>query len=96
MKVRFLSIAEIELDEAIAYYEGKESGLGLRFFSEIKNAVERIVAYPKAWSPLSLNTRRCRTKIFPYGIIYQSRESEIVIVAISSLHRDPGHWKDRL
>ena len=29
MDIRFLSIAEDELENAIVYYEGKEKGLGL-------------------------------------------------------------------
>ena len=31
MKIRYLSIAELELDSAIAYYESQEPGLGIRF-----------------------------------------------------------------
>ena len=96
MNARFLSIAEIELEEAIAYYEEKEVGLGLRFFSEVRNTVKRIIAYPEAWNLLSKNARRCRTKVFPYGIIYQIRHDEILIVAVSSLHREPNYWRDRV
>ena len=96
MNARFLSIAEVELEEAIAYYEEKEVGLGLRFFLEVRNTVKRIIAYPEAWNLLSTNARRCRTKVFPYGIIYQIRHDEILIVAVSSLHREPNYWRDRL
>ena len=96
MKVRFLSVAEAELDEAIAYYEDKESGLGLRFFSEVKSSVDRIVAYPRAWPRISENCQRCRTKVFPYGIVFQKRDEEILIVAIAALHREPNYWKNRL
>ena len=96
MKVRFLSVAEAELDEAIAYYEDKESGLGLRFFSEVMSSVDRIVAYPRAWPGISENCQRCRTKVFPYGIVFQKRDEEILIVAIAALHREPNYWKNRL
>ena len=68
MNVRFLSVAELDLDEAVAYYEEKELGLGLRFLLEIRNSLERIVAYPEAWNLLSANNRRCRTKVFPSGL----------------------------
>lgn len=85
MRVRYLSIAEIELDSAITYYERQESGLGIRFYTEIKNTVDRIIAYPEAWYSLSENTRRCRTKIFPYGVIYQIRKDEILILAVAHL-----------
>lgn len=96
MNVRFLSIAKLELDEAVADYEEKEIGLGLRFLLEIRNSVERIVAYPEAWNLLSANARRCRTKVFPYGIISKIRHDEILILAIASLHREPAYWQDRL
>jgi toxin ParE2 len=96
VNVRLLSIAELELDEAIAYYKNKENGLGLRLFSEVNNSIKRILAYPDAWNQISHNTRRCRTNIFPFGIIYQTRDTEILIVAIASLHREPDYWKDRI
>lgn len=96
MKVRFLSVAEAELEEAISYYEEKEIGLGLRFLSEVKNSVDRIVAYPNAWPYISENAQRCRTKVFPYGLIFQNRKDEILIVAFASLHREPNYWKNRI
>ena len=96
MRVRFLSVAEAELDEAIAYYEEKEIGLGLRFLSEIRNSVDRVLAYPDAWPRISEHCQRCRTKVFPYGLIFQIRNEEILIVAVASLHREPNYWKDRL
>ena len=95
MKVRFLSVAEQELAEAIQYYEKLEEGLGLRFYSEIRNAIDRIVAFPSAWYPIGGNSPRCRTKVFPYGVIYELRKDEILITSISCLHRDPKSWKDR-
>jgi len=41
------------------------------------------------------NTRRCRTKRFPYGLIYRCKGDEILIVAVAHLHRRPGYWHDR-
>jgi plasmid stabilization system protein ParE len=96
MNVRYLSVAEAELDEAFTYYQEQEVGLGVRFYAEVRNTVDRIVAYPEAWSPVSENTRRCRTKVFPYGVIYQVREDGILIVAIAHLHRKPEFWRERL
>lgn len=77
MKIRYLSAAEQELEHAVNHYEAKEIGLGLRFYAEVKNTIDRIVSYPEAWHQVSENARRCRTKIFPYGIIYQLRTDEI-------------------
>lgn len=96
MEICLLEIARIELDEAIDYYNYELPGLGAVFFSEFLSAVNRIVKQPLAWQPYSGRTRRCRLRKFPYGIIYQTRDSEILIVAIANLHRNPDRWNDRI
>ena len=70
MRVRFLEPARRELDETISYYNTELAGLGEAFLFEVLSAIERIRQYPKAWHPLSENTRRCRLKRFHYGLIY--------------------------
>ena len=96
MIVRYLSAAEEELEHAMTRYEAMEAGLGLRFYAEVKNTVDRILSYPEAWYQVSENARRCRTKVFPYGIIYQLRGEGILIVAVAELHRKPNYWKERI
>ncbi|MBW1868530.1 MAG: type II toxin-antitoxin system RelE/ParE family toxin [Deltaproteobacteria bacterium] len=96
MRIRFLEIAQIELDEAIEYYNYEVSGLGEEFLTEVLNALDRIGEFPEAWHPCSKRTRRCQTRRFPYGIIYQARKEEILIIAVANLHRKPDYWKERL
>lgn len=96
MKIDFLSIAEEEFIEAVNYYNEQSEGLGYEFALEVQRTLERIVQFPKAWNPLSSRTRRCRTKRFPYGVIYQIRSDTILIVAILNLHREPNSWKNRI
>ncbi|MGO9272604.1 MAG: type II toxin-antitoxin system RelE/ParE family toxin [Terriglobia bacterium] len=96
MVVEFLAPAQAELAQAIAYYDRQEEGLGSRFAEEVNRAIQRILQYPEAWSPLSARTRRCRTNKFPYGVIYQIRDDTVFIVAVMHLHRKPGTWKNRL
>ncbi len=96
MEIRFLEIAERELDEAVTYYNAESPGLGDEFLLQILNALERIRLYSEAWQRFSQNTRRCRVHRFPWGVIYQILESAILIVAVAHLHRDPGYWQDRV
>lgn len=39
MNARFLSPANIELDEAVRYYDHELPGLGYRFFQEVDSAI---------------------------------------------------------
>lgn len=96
MRIRFLEIAQIELDEAIHFYNKESSGLGDLFLTEILKSLERIAKFPQSWHPCSKRTRRCRTRRFPYGIIYQIRKEEILVVAIANLHRKPEYWRERI
>jgi len=68
--VRFLEVAEIELDQAFRWYESQAPGLGDAFLIEVLSAAERISLYPEAWHSLDEGLRRCRLNRFPYGLIY--------------------------
>ncbi len=96
MRIRFLDIAQIELDQAIEYYNYESPGLGDEFLIEVLKVIDRIGEFPEAWHRLSKRTRRCQTRRFPYGIIYQIREDGILVVAVANLHRHPDYWKGRL
>jgi len=96
MEYRFLKVAQIELDESFEYYEMQQEKLGYRFIYEVKNSIERVLYLPKAWQQITQNTRRCLVKNFPYGVIYQILEDEILIIAIANFHRKPNYWKDRI
>jgi hypothetical protein len=96
MKINFLEIAQIELDDAIEYYNYEAPGLGDAFLTEVLDALDRIGEFPEAWHPCSKRTRRCQTRRFPYGVVYQIREQEILVVAIANLHRNPDYWEDRI
>jgi hypothetical protein len=96
MEIRFLKAAQLELDESFIYYEEQIAGLGFEFIHEIKNAIKQIKVHSEAWAEYSNRTRRYLVKKFPFGVIYQIRENEILIVAIAHSHRKPMYWKERI
>ena len=96
MNSRLVSTAERELQEAIEFYEAAEPGLGAKFLNEVAAALARIEAHPLAWTPLSPRTRRCRTHRFPYGLFYEIRANEIVVLSVMDLRRDPKRWEEYL
>jgi len=98
MNYYFHPEAKEEFLDAVDYYESCSEGLGLEFANDTYATIQRITNYPHAWSKFSENTRRCLTKRFPFGVIYQVLENknEIVVIAVMQLNRKPGYWKKRL
>ena len=64
----------------------------------MKSKLRSVAFYnnPTAWHPLYARTRRCRTHKFPFGLIYQIRDNELLITSVMDLRRDPASWKDLL
>ena len=95
MRFYFHEYAENEFDKAVEYYEDCRTGLGIEYALEIKATIERIIQFPKAWTPISKNTRRCLVNRFPFGVIYQEMTNYMHIIAIADLRRKPDYWVDR-
>lgn len=96
MSYSFHPAAEAELNDAITYYEEREKNLGFDFAVEVYTAIAHAAKYPKAWSVLEGNVRRCQTRRFPYGVLYSEAEDGIFILAVMHLHREASYWKRRL
>ena len=88
--------ARLEFREAIAYYEDYHDGLGLEFSREVYASINRIADAPLLWTRLTENSRRFMTRRFPFNIIYQVLDGDILIVAIAHQSRKPEYWKSRL
>jgi hypothetical protein len=96
LRIRFLSPANKELDEAIDYYNHQLPGLGFRFFQEVSASVNRILLMPEAWTKIGKTTRRCLLKGFPYSIYFVVEENEIIITALANSHRNPEYYTGRI
>ena len=96
MNYSFHPLAEKELNKAVDYYNDCKSELGYDFLNEVYIAIQNIIQFPNAWASLSKNTKRCLTNRFPYGIIYQITNNEIIIIAVMQLNRKPDYWNKRI
>jgi hypothetical protein len=96
MKSRFMKAAEQELEQAVEAYNQARPGLGDEFRDEVDAALDRIEFWPQAWSRATKRARMCRTKRFPYVVVYVQREHDILVIAVMHGSRRPGYWKKRL
>ena len=88
--IRILKEAEIELFEAVSYYEEQQIGLGLDFESEIRRAFFVIQSKPDLWVRRFKEFRRFFLQRFPFDVWYIEEVECIRVYAIAhhrSLHR---------
>lgn len=88
MNCKFLYPVEIELDEAVKYYNHQLPGLGYRFYQEVSSAIERIKFMPEAWTKVGNNTRRSLLKVFLYSLLFMFDEKEILITELAHNHKN--------
>jgi toxin ParE1/3/4 len=89
-----------DLDEAVAWYNRQQAGLGSEFAAEVARVLPALAANPY------LNSRRHRTKHirwryperFPYRIIYRIEEEKKTVVVVAVLHAamHDQRWRERL
>jgi plasmid stabilization system protein ParE len=96
MTVITLAEAEREFVESIAYYEGKEVGLGVRFRNEVAETLDWIITYPEIPPLRKRGYRRVNLHVFPHYVAYVIRGETIWVVAIAHGHRRPEFWIDTM
>ena len=96
MNTIILDPALREFADAVTYYNEESPGLGYEFADEVFRTIERLTEMPDTWPVLSKRTRRCITRRFPYGIVYQQRKDTLIVVSVMHLRRHPDSWKNNV
>ncbi len=78
MKKKILQQAFEELNDAIAYYEEQQAGLGLRLKDEVDRHVRWIIGNPDIPRIRRGGYRRVNLKTFPYYIGHLSKKANNV------------------
>ena len=96
MNVRFLTLAQQEVDEAVVWFDERVEGKGLVFLDELDRVVRLVKAYPLASVEIEPDIRKCLFARFPYSLIYGIEDNTIVVIAVAHSRRSPRYWSDRL
>jgi len=95
VKIRLLTFAQQEVDEAYIWFETRCPGKGVEFLDELDRTVRLVTAYPLASPEIEPGVRRCLFARFPYSLLYGIEDNTIVIVAVAHGHREPDYWLGR-
>lgn len=87
--------AELDLDEAHAYFEEQRSGLGFEFLADLTETLELLEDNPYLFQEVYGELRRAIVHRFGYNLIYKVVEKEVYILAIMHGSREPKRWEDR-
>lgn len=96
MNIRFLTMAETEVDNAVSWYQEQTEDQSLNFLNELDRAVQTVKAYPLLAVEIERDIRRFFLHRFPYSLIYGIEEDTIVVIAVAHDHREPRYWSDRV
>ena len=91
MKIVFSSLAHVELEETILYYENEKEGLGELFRDSVLEAIDKLHTFPELYVQISPNIRRIVLLKFPYNIFYNYSEKRITIVSIAHQRKNPTY-----
>jgi plasmid stabilization system protein ParE len=94
-KVLVTSYAEIDIDEAISWYNKIEESLASRLVEELFTVFGLISINPEIFRTRHKNLRLVNLDVFPYQVVYRVHNETIEIIAVFHSKRNPKIWKHR-
>lgn len=102
MTLRILRAAQKEAEQAAEWYEDKRPGLGEEFLQELDAVYVKIEEHPHR--PLRINLpgfesrefHRMLLGRFPYKVIFEVTDKEVIVLAVAHTRRKPNYWASRL
>ena len=92
LPVRVRPDAELDIDEAYAWYESRAEGLGDAFLRAVEACFVRIARHPESHVAAYSRVRRARLYRFPYGVYYTIRGDLIDVLAVYHGRRRPRRF----
>ncbi len=87
--------AEAEFDEAYDWYEQQRAGLGVDFAEKVQQSLDRLALMPQVHAPVFQDLRRAGVRKYPYSIYYRIEGTQVVVLAVFHMKRDPKIWQGR-
>lgn len=92
----FDRLAELELSDAMDYYNDETPGLGDQLLEEVSHAVILLSRYPKSAPKFLGPIRRLTLPRFPYYVLYRPLGKGVIrILAVAHQKRHPRYWIGR-
>jgi len=95
VKARLTPEADLDAQDAIRWYDERSRELGDDFLRQVNECIASVVKTPEKYPEIHREIRRALVARFPFAILYEIENNEIIIYAIYHCARDPEIWKRR-
>jgi plasmid stabilization system protein ParE len=95
-RVRFTSLARLDIVEASDFYKKKSISAEKRFFDDIERTAAVLLEFPGIGEEHRIEIHRFALQDFPYFLYYLILPDGIRVVAVAHQSRHLSHWDDRL
>jgi len=92
----FYPQAKRDINEAIAWYDRRQDGLGDKFQQALENALSKLEQNPLGYPRVRGPWRRILLAKFPYRVVYRTAGETIYVAACTHGRRHPKRWRRRL
>ena len=87
---------EADIEDAYQWYEGKQEGLGERFFTELAVCCAQVKEHPEYYSKIGKSLRKVLLDRFPYIVTFEIIGSTIFVYAVFHTSRNPKEIAKRM
>ncbi len=88
-KVVTSKAARNQIHKSYNFYEDRQDGLGVRFYTDLKNAIAYLIDDPYLFSVKYNNWRELKLSLFPYLIIYEIVNDIVIVAGVFHTSQDP-------
>ena len=91
----FTPLASVDIEEAYAWYETQQAGLGGNFRSALATVWRLLDQFPGGGPEVHRDLRRVLVPHFPYAVYYRVVGSSIEVRGCLHQHQNPQAWRRR-
>jgi len=95
LPIIFHRAARAEFDEAHAWYERQQIGLGEEFSERVHDLLTRIAETPLMHQCIYKDIRRAMVRRFPYLVLYRVKSDHVRVIGVFHSSRNPKIWQVR-
>lgn len=94
--LRYHPLFDCDVREAAGWYDRRSSGLGDSFVELVRECTTEVLADPLRFAKSPSGCRYNRVRRFPYVVLYDVTDSELLLLGVLHTARSIDKWRERL